>query len=251
MGVQSIHDIPEDFPLRERLRIACTSVQTSTPWYSAELSKELETLHYPLYFMDFETVNPAIPRYIGMRPFDQLPFQWSVHIQRQPRSELEHYEFLANSDADPRRDFIASLSSVLGDSGSIVVYNQSFESQRLSDLADSVLEFAARSNSMQTRLWDLLSIVRKHVYHPEFGGSFSLKAVLPALLPELSYEDMEVANGRAAGLAWESLIRGDLDAEVRTRVRNGLLAYCCQDTFALVRLLEKLKEDSRYQIISG
>ena len=82
MGIESVRDIPDDFPLNERLRRACTSAQTGEPWYSAELSKELGTLKHPLYFMDFETVNPAIPRFPGMRPYDQLPFQWSVHVQR-------------------------------------------------------------------------------------------------------------------------------------------------------------------------
>ena len=83
MGVESISDIPDDFPLSERQRIACTSVQRGEPWFSAELGKELESLKYPLYFMDFESVNPAIPRFSGMRPFDQLPFQWSLHVQRE------------------------------------------------------------------------------------------------------------------------------------------------------------------------
>ena len=130
MGVESIHDIPEDFHLSERQRIACTSVQTGQPWFSTELGKELESLKYPLYFVDFESVNPAIPRFSGMRPFDQLPFQWSVHVQRQPDVEPEHYEFLATDRSDPRREFITSLCGALGESGSIVVY-AAFESQRL------------------------------------------------------------------------------------------------------------------------
>ena len=94
MGVESISDIPDDFPLSERQRRACTSVQTGEPWFSAELGKELESLKYPLYFADFESVNPAIPRFSGMRPFDQLPFQWSLHVQREPNAEPEHHEFL-------------------------------------------------------------------------------------------------------------------------------------------------------------
>ena len=94
MGVESISDIPDDFPLSERQRRACTAVQTGDPWFSAELGKELESLKYPLYFMDFESINPAIPRFSGMRPFDQLPFQWSLHVH-ETQAEPEHYEFLA------------------------------------------------------------------------------------------------------------------------------------------------------------
>ena len=91
MGVESIRDIPDDFELSEIQRRACTSVQTGEPWFSAELDEELSGLKYPLYFMDFETVNPAIPRFPGMRPYDQLPFQWSVHVQREPGAEPEHH----------------------------------------------------------------------------------------------------------------------------------------------------------------
>ncbi len=206
MGVESILEIPDDFPLSERQRIACTSVQTGQPWFSAELGKELETLRYPLYFTDFESVNPAIPRFAGMPPFDQLPFQWSLHVQREPAAEPEHYEFLATDEADPRREFITSLCCAVGESGSIVVYAP-FESQRLSELAAWLPEFAEQIKRIQGRLFDFLPLIRSHVYHPAFGGSYSLKSVLPALVPELTYEGMGVANGQDAGLAWESLVK--------------------------------------------
>jgi predicted RecB family nuclease len=240
MGIHSIRDIPDDFHLSERQRIACTSVQKGQPWFSAELGKELESLKYPLYFADFESVNPAIPRFSGMRPFDQLPFQWSVHVQRQPDAELEHYEFLATDKSDPRSEFVTSLCDALGEDGSIVVY-AAFESQRLSELAAWLPEFAGRIKRIQSRLWDLLPVVRNHVYHPQFAGSYSLKSVLPALVPELTYESMEVANGQDAGLAWDSLIRGGLDRDEHQRVRKALLEYCGQDTLALVKLVERLQ----------
>ena len=240
MGVESILDIPDDFPLSERQRRACTSVQSGQPWFSAELGKELESLKYPLYFMDFESVNPAIPRFAGMRPFDQLPFQWSLHVQRQPESEPEHYEFLATNVGDPRHEFISTLGGALGESGSIVVY-AAFESQRLSEIAAWLPEFAERIEQIQCRLFDLLPVVRNNVYHPAFAGSFSLKAVLPALVPEMSYEGMDVANGQDAGLAWESLIRGNVDGAEWEGIEKVLLDYCCQDTLALVRLVEILR----------
>ena len=171
MGVESISDIPDDFPLNERQRRACTSVQTGQPWFSPELKDELSGLKYPVFFMDFETVNPAIPRFAGMRPYDQLPFQWSVHVQRETGAELEHYEFLATDTNDPRREFITSLCAALGENGSISVYNQQFESQRLTELAAWLPEFAERIKKIQSRLWDLLPVVRNHVYHPQFAGS--------------------------------------------------------------------------------
>jgi predicted RecB family nuclease len=241
MGVESICDIPDDFELTEIQRRAATSVQRGESWFSAELREALSRLTYPLYFMDFETVNPCLPRFPGMRPYDHIPFQWSVHVQREPGAEPQHYEFLAVDRSDPRREFIRSLCAVLGDSGSVIVYNQSFELARLSGLAGWLPEFAERIKQVQSRVFDLLPLIRNHVYHPGFAGSYSLKSVLPALVPELTYEGMEVADGQDAGLTWESLVRGILDQGEREITRKALLEYCGQDTLALVRLLETLR----------
>jgi predicted RecB family nuclease len=240
MGIESIHDVPDDFTLTEIQRRACTSVQTGQPWFNLELGKAVESLRYPLYFADFESVNPAVPRFRGMRPYDQLPFQWSLHVQREPGAEPEHCEFLATDASDPRREFIESLCNALGESGNIVVYS-AFESQRLSELGAYLPEFAERIKPIQARLWDLLPVVRNNVYHPAFAGSYSLKYVLPALVPSLTYAGMEIANGQDAGLAWEALVHGGLDCNERDRIRKALLDYCGQDTLAMVKLLDKLR----------
>ena len=247
MGVQSVHDIPADFELSEIQRRACTAIQTGQPWFSPELKREFESLEFPLCFMDFETVNPAIPRFTGMRPYDYLPFQWSVHLQHKPGDTLEHFEFLAMDSADPRTSFISSLCKVLGDAGSVIVYNQQFESERLWELAGWLPEYTDRIRAIQRRLWDLLPVVRNHVYHPAFGGSFSLKAVLPALVPGMTYEGMAVPDGQAAGLAWESMIRGDSNESERQAKRKALSDYCGQDTLAMVKLLEALQTASATQ----
>ena len=243
MGIESIHGIPDDYPLNERQRRAATSVQTGQPWFSADLGQELRALKYPLYFMDFETINPAIPRFEGMRPYDHIPFQWSVHVQRKPGAELEHFEFLAMDASDPRREFISTLCAALDNSGSVVVYT-AFESQRLSDLAAWLPEFGGRIKKIRDRLWDLYPVVRNHVYHPAFAGSYSIKNVLPALVPGMTYEGMLVGGGTEAGLAWESLVRGGLDKTERDRIRKALLDYCGQDTLAMVRLLDVMDAES-------
>jgi predicted RecB family nuclease len=247
MGVESIQDIPADFELTDIQRRVCTAVQTAQPWFSGDLNKEFETIRYPLYFMDFETVNPVIPRFSGMRPYDHLPFQWSVHVQQEPGAAAEHYEFLAMDRSDPRPAFIWSLSEALGQSGRIVVYNEQFESQRLWELAGWLPQFAERIREIQRRLWDLLPVVRSHIYHPAFEGSYSLKSVLPALVPDMTYEGMEVPNGQAAGLAWESMISNRVTDSERRAKRKALLEYCGQDTLALVRLLEALRTASGSQ----
>ncbi len=245
MGVESIHEIPADFELSEFQRRVCTAMQTGQPWFSADLKTEFEALKYPLYFMDFETVNPAIPRFVGMHPYDHVPFQFSVHIQQEPGAPPSHFEFLAMDSGDPRPAFISSLCEALGESGSIVVYNEQFESQRLWELAGWLPEYNQRIRDIQSRLWDLLPVVRNHVYHPAFGGSFSLKAVLPALVPEMTYEGMEVPNGQAAGLAWEAMIGEKSTESERQAMRRALLEYCGQDTLALVRLLGVMRARSK------
>jgi predicted RecB family nuclease len=179
-----------------------------------------------------------------MRPYDHLPFQWSVHVQREPGAEPHHFEFLATDGSDPRRKFIKSLCDVLGEDGNIVVYNAPFESGRLSELAAWLPEFAERIENIQTRLWDLLPVVRNHVYHPVFAGSYSLKSVLPALVPEMSYEGMSVADGRGAGQAWQALVHGASDEAERERIEKALRAYCGQDTLALAKLLGRLRSAS-------
>ena len=246
LGVESIRDIPDDFELSEIQRRAAICVQTGEPWFDRDgLKAQLATLNYPLAYLDFETVNPAIPRFTDTHPYQQIPFQWSAHIQHLPGAEAQHYEFLAEEVSDPRREFMTALSAALPESGSIVVYNQQFESARLDELAAWLPEYAERIKNIQSRLWDLLPIVRNHVYHPAFAGSYSIKSVLPALVPEMTYDGMEVANGQDAGLARESLMRGSLDATERDKIRKALLAYCSQDTLAMVRLVHVLRVMSR------
>jgi len=124
-----------------------------------------------------------------------IPFQWSVHRQFSPTEPLEHFEFLADDDRDRREDFIRSLCNVLGRRGLIVVYNATFDRQRLRDLTDWFPDYGDKIANIQHRLWDLLPFVRKHIYHPNFQGSYSLKDVVPALVPELTYDCMDVTHG--------------------------------------------------------
>jgi len=242
MGITSIHDIPDDFPLSANQRRARDCFKLNKPYYDENLTSELEELDYPLYFMDFETVFPALPRYKGMRPYDQIPFQWSVHVKRNQKSTLEHYEFLQDDESDPRDAFITSLLSVLEEQkkAPVIVYS-SFESTRLDDLSRWFTKYAKRIDQVNNRLWDLLQVIRSNVYHPQFYGSFSIKNVLPALIPDMSYENMEVADGTEAGLAYERMIHGGLDSKEKQTLRNAMLEYCRQDTMAMVKLLDHLR----------
>jgi predicted RecB family nuclease len=242
LGVTSIRDIPSGFSLTEAQKRACQCVRSGEPWFGKGLKKALIELEYPLYFMDFETLGLAIPRFAGMRPYDPIPFQWSVHVQKKPGRELERYEFLARDDSDPRPTFLKQLCEVLGKKGKIVVYNQGFESGVLGNLAEWVPGYESAVKNIQGRLWDLLPVIRSQTYHAKFQGSYSLKSILPALVPGMTYEGMDVAGGEQAGVVWETMIHGQLDEKEKKEAREALLAYCRQDTLAMAKLLQVLRE---------
>jgi predicted RecB family nuclease len=244
-GITLLKQIPDAFPLSERQRRAVDCVKSGKPFVSPELADELDGLKYPLCFMDFETVFPALPRFAKMGPYDHIPFQWSVHRQGKPGGPLKHHEFLAENDSDPRFPFVESLCKALAGAGNIVVYNQSFESSRLDDLARWLPAYASDIKKIKAKIWDLLVVVRRNVYHPEFAGSFSLKFVLPAFVPEMTYGTLEVAEGTAAGLAWARLIQPGTALVEKRRLRKALLEYCKQDTLALAKLFDVLRKHPR------
>jgi hypothetical protein len=243
-GVASIRKIPKDFALTEKQKHAWECARTRKPWFGNGLKEALASLSYPLYFMDFETLGVALPRYAGMSPYDQIPFQWSVHIQRKLGAELEHYEFLADDLNDPRLEFVKTLCQVIGKKGSVLAYNSGFESGRLGELAAWLPQYNNEIEDIQNRLWDPLPVIRANVYDLQFRGSYSLKSVLPALVPAMSYDGMPVAEGNLAGLTWEKMVRTEAGSDERRKLREDLLAYCRQDTLAMVKLLEVLHEHS-------
>lgn len=240
-GITLIRDIPDDFSLSENQSRVRTSVKTGRPWVSDSLALELLRLKYPLYFMDFETLYPAIPRFAGMRPYSHIPFQWSVYRQMSADGDMELFDFLAEDESDPRFAFLDSLIEALSTRGLVVVYNAAFESRRLSDLATWIPKRARQIAGIQARLWDLLALIKRHMYHPRFQGSYSLKSTFPALVPGYSYDGMEVSNGGEAGLTWDRMIHVAQDMKERRRLKAALLCYCRQDTLAMAKVLERLR----------
>ncbi len=241
-GITSIKKIPLAFPLSKIQRRAMDCVKSGKPFISQEIKDEIDGLKYPRCFMDFETVFPGLPRFAKMRAYNHIPFQWSVHRQEKPGGPLKHFEFLAEDNADPRLPFLESLCKAIRGAGSIVVYNKTFESSRLYDLARWLSVYNSDIEAIRAKMWDLLVAMRRHVYHPAFAGSFSLKAVLPAFLPEMTYKNLEVAEGTAAGLAWARFIDPATSAVEKARLRKALLEYCNWDTLGLAKLLEKLRK---------
>ena len=200
----------------------------------------LDDLEYPLYYMDFETIQFAVPRYDESRPYQQIPFQYSLHVQQIKDGPVEHYEFLGIPPADPRPEFIQSLLARIGEIGSIIVWNQAFENTRLREIARDFPEYAAGIDCLLARVADLMvPFRRKHLYTPDMNDSYSLKAVLPALVTDLSYSDLEIQEGGTASIIYESLYQENDPEQVRLN-RENLLAYCKMDTLSLVRILGML-----------
>lgn len=197
--------------------------------------KKLRALDYPRYYLDFETIQFAAPIWAGTRPYAQIPFQWSCHIETST-GNLLHQEYLSDGRADPRRSFAETLIAALGIAGPVIVYNAGFECGRMRELANDFPDLAAPLDSIIERVFDLLPVAREHYYHPAMMGSWSIKSVLPTIAPELDYSRLEVADGGMAQEAFLELLNPETSAERTSKITDGLLKYCERDTLAMVRV---------------
>ena len=190
----------------------------------------------PAYFLDFESVQFAVPIWKGTRPYQQNCFQFSLHILDAAGS-LGHEEFLDVSGDDPALTFAQTLVELCGEDGPVFVYNAAFERSRINELAARFAHCSAQLLAISARLVDLLPIARQHYYHPSQQGSWSIKSVLPAAVPELSYQALEgVQDGGMAMEAFQEAIHPTTTVERKAKIREQLLAYCKLDTYAMVRL---------------
>jgi hypothetical protein len=243
-GILSLDAIPDDEPLgTQGERFVRLSKSGSNEIDVHGIRTWLSALHYPLYFLDFETDAPAIPRFVGLGPFSSFPFQFSLHIRAADGSLNEAPGYLHTESSDPRRAVAEALLAQIGSEGTLIAYNASFEKGVITELATFFPDIAAPLLSLPPRFADLLDIFRKFYIDPAFCGSNSIKAVLPVLCPDLSYSALEVGNGQDAQAAWARLISTSDPAE-KKKLADSLRAYCGLDTMAMVRLFQFL--DERY-----
>ena len=242
LGYRTIFDLPEDFALGAAADRQRRAVQAGRMIVEPTLSAALAPFTPPVAFLDFETVGLAIPVWNGCHPYDQVPVQFSAQVP-DGRGALQAHDWLAEGPGDPRPALAAHLLAACEGAHPIVAYNARFERDRIRELAAALPGLAAPLEALAARLVDLLPVVRNHVYHPDFGGAFSLKRVLPALVPEMSYRGLAIAEGETASLELGRLLfHGDeMEPGERARLRADLLAYCHQDTWGLVRLLARLR----------
>lgn len=240
-GITEIKDIPEDFPLSTAQMIEKDCFLRNKDYVDSNKIKSfLDGISYPLYFLDFETIMPAVPMFDNSRPYQQIVFQYSMFRKESREADAVHYEFLGDGRSDPRRTFIESLLRDAGDEGTILVYNAGFESARLRELASDFPEHEERVNRMLARIADLMvPFQRRAYYKPQMKSSHSIKKVLPAINPEYTYENLEIQEGSAAGVEYLRLMKLVSDEEIK-RVRKNLLEYCGRDTWGMVVIWEEL-----------
>ena len=246
-GIERIVDVPDDIALSKIQQRQQRALATNETVVAPGLAEALAAVNAPIAFLDFETVAPAIPVWEGCGPYTAVAAQWSVHLLAADGS-VEAFGWIASGAGDPRAEGARTLAPVLARAATVVAYNAPFEAKQLGLLAAAADAAADRASLLRAKreIVDLLPVVRAHVYHPVFGGTFSLKAVLPALVPGLGYDDLEVADGStAAGLLERVLFDGAMGEEERERVRGQLGAYCGRDTEGLVELYLALRELGR------
>jgi predicted RecB family nuclease len=238
MGINDIQDIPGAFSLTELQSRIRDCVLNQKEYISPYLANELTDVKYPIHFLDFETVSPAIPRYTGTKPYQAIPFQFSDHILFLNGS-LQHQFYLCEEDKDPHQEFVRKLLESLGAGGTIFIYT-TYELRVLNQLAAHFPKYRDQLTATLSRFKDLCAIIKKHFYHPKFYGSFSLKYILPALLPEMSYENLSIREGSQASLEYLRMIDSSTAQAEREKIRNDLLVYCGHDTLAMVKIRDEL-----------
>ncbi|MFC1948945.1 DUF2779 domain-containing protein [Chloroflexota bacterium] len=243
-GILSINDIPDNYRLTDGQRIQRQSVLSGQTYLDRPKIEEfLRSLQYPVYYLDFETFNPAVPPFDGTRPYQLIPFQFSLNVVNSWESEPEpeHHSFLADGREDPRPELLSALKRYIGDWGSILVYNQAFEKGVFNGLGRAFPEYNDWIQDLLGRFIDLWEPFRKFwYYHPAQKGSGSLKAVMPSLTGR-GYEGLDIAEGGFASVEYQRVTYGDVPEEERSRVRADLEEYCGRDTEGMIWIVEALR----------
>ena len=242
-GWFAITDIPKEFKLSKTQQPQVHVTKTNEVIVeNNSIERELSVISYPIYFLDYETYPAAVPVFDECYPFQQVPFQYSLHILKDPHSELIHKEFLHTEAGNPMESLAKRLREDIGDEGSVVVWNKKFEGKCNEDLATVCPDLSIFLHGITNRFYDLMEIFSKQLFvHRDFKGSYSIKAVLSVLVPALSYAHLDICDGGMACSAWKKMIFETPDASKKQEIAESLRKYCELDTLAMVRILGALK----------
>jgi len=239
-GIRLMSEIADDDKVPAQVIRARDTIRFDRPALEPDLAPQLQSLQFPLLFIDFEGIEPPVPRYVGTKPYQRMPFQWSAHLMREEGGPVEHDEYLWDEDSDPSAAFVATLAPLVAQAGTVAVYSQ-YEQQTIKRLADQgVVGAKALLDDFMAKEWDMLKVIRSNIYDRKFKGSFSIKYVLPALAPEEGYDDLAVKNGDEAVAAYRRMIAMPPGPD-RDTARQNLLAYCQKDTWAMVVIYQRLR----------
>lgn len=244
-GIKLIKNIPEELALRPKQLAQIKTTKTDRRIIDKEKIRDfLETFEYPLHFFDYETFSSLIPDFDELKPYKQYPFQYSLHIQKSPDAPLQHKEYLHNDKSNPMPKLLEKLKKDIRDEGSILVWNESFEKGCNERMAELYPEYDSFLEEINNRMVDLMTPFSKMWFvDKDFFGSASIKYVLPAMVPELSHKNLEVSDGRKAQRIWTKVILKEENPQIKEKILNNLSEYCTLDTFAMVKILEKLREN--------
>ncbi|MGH7206259.1 MAG: DUF2779 domain-containing protein [Nitrospiraceae bacterium] len=233
-GIETIDEIPPEF----KLSVVQRRVKDNIEWIGPRLKAALQTVRYPVHHLDFETFMPCIPKYPLTRPYQTIPTQWSNHIETED-GQVQHEEYLCLDPKDSREELAVAFLESVGSEGSICVYS-GYERSILERLAEALPALKGDLKRVVVRLWDLFTVIRDHYYHPDFQGSFSIKSVLPAVVPSLDYGDLAIQEGGVAAQQYYRMLFQETDWVEKMRIRDALLTYCARDTLAMLELRKAL-----------
>jgi len=241
-GIIRMVDIPAGFKLDARQRQQVELTRKKGVFVDKKgIKAGLDELKFPLYFLDYETIQLAIPFFDGTRPWQQIPMQYSLHVLERPGGKLKHFEFLHTDSSSPFEAIAKTLRERIGDKGTVIAWHSQFESDRNKDVGEMAPKYRKFMADVNRRLVDLKLIFKAAYMDYRFKGSVSLKAVLPVLAPKLSYTDLEIQGGGGASEALYDLVFGSLTGKQREKTKKQLLDYCERDTLAMVVLYQFLK----------
>jgi len=241
LDIVKIEDIPPSFPLTEIQSIVKTCVQRNAPFIGEELEAKIQSINWPAYYLDFETINPAIPLYPDIAPYTNIPTQFSIHQCSEPGKIVKHAQYLADPSKDCRRKLAEQLIHELEGKSSIIVYSN-FEKIRINELIIEFPDLSDELNSLIERLVNLQLIIQRNFYHPGFHGSTSVKNVAPVLIPDISYDELEISDGSSAMAVFVYLAYNRYDEPDIEVMKENLRKYCELDSLSLVGIHQKICE---------
>ena len=244
LGITNIREMTEDQALRDKQKVQIRTTKTNQGIVDAEKIKAfLDTFQYPLYFFDYETLSTLVPQFDRYSPYKDYPFQYSLHVIESPGAQVQHKEYLHNEVSDPMPGLLEQLKQDIGDTGTVLTWNMSYEKGCNDRMAEMYPEYADFLVNLNARIVDLMTpFAKMWFFDKDFFGSASVKKVLPILAPELSYKELEVDNGLLARRVWTDTVLNGKHEHNRTEVMYNLRKYCELDTFGMVRILEELRK---------